>query len=319
MRSFGKIHSASSVSGTSRAFRTSERCVVRNRFLTVCCVIVDAPRMGRPVRSASSRAGGRSSSQSNPPCVVEPGVLARHGGVADVGVLAALGDRPVPDLVRLARHGRLDPALDLDGRRRRLDPAVDDEEERAGEEVPADDGDRDAGRRPQPAERAPPRSHYRVISRTSSLTVPAGTFTSTTSPTSRASSAFPIGLSTEIRFCLRSASWGETRGVDGLLVRLLVEDADVREDAGLRGVDLALVDDAGVRDGVLELGDPGLEMALGLLGRVVLGVLGEVALGAGLGDLLRDPGALDGPGVVELVLELLEPLGGEVNGGAHGV
>ena len=56
---------------------------------------------------------------------------------------------------------------------------------------------------------------------------------------------------------------------------------------------------------VLQIVDPGLEHALGLDGGVELGVLGEVAITPGLGDLLGDPGHVLVLHLVELGLELL--------------
>ena len=55
---------------------------------------------------------------------------------------------------------------------------------------------------------------------------------------------------------------------------------------------------------VLEVVDPGLEHALGLDGGVELGVLGEVAVTPGLGDLLGDPGHVLVLHLVELGLQL---------------
>src|SRR5690606_23531566 len=77
---------------------------------------------------------------------------------------------------------------------------------------------------------------------------------------------------------------GRDEGIGGLLLRLPVLDADRREDVDPGVVDLLLVHEAGAGDGLLELRDAGLVVALRFLRRVVLGVLREVTLGAGLGD-----------------------------------
>ena len=106
--------------------------------------------------------------------------------------------------------------------------------------------------------------------------------------------------------------------VGHLLAVADVLDGDPAEDEGLGGVDLGLVDDAGAGEDGFRLGDLGLEHALGLLGRVVLGVLAEVALVAGLGDLLGNGRPLHSLHVVQLVLELLEPFRGVVGYVRHG-
>src|SRR6185503_9229524 len=65
------------------------------------------------------------------------------------------------------------------------------------------------------------------------------------------------------------------------------------------------VDHLGGADLAVQLVDPALGEALLLAGRVVLGVLGEVAVGARLGDRLDDGGALDALEALELLLELV--------------
>src|SRR5262249_1450750 len=75
--------------------------------------------------------------------------------------------------------------------------------------------------------------------------------------------------------------------------------------------------DHGPGELLLEVVDPGLEHALGLDGGVELGVLREVAVAPGLGDLLGDPGHVLVLHLVELGLELVvaflrhgDPVGG---------
>ena len=54
---------------------------------------------------------------------------------------------------------------------------------------------------------------------------------------------------------------------------------------------------------VLEVGHARLGDALLLLGGVIFRVLGEIAMGPGVGDLLDDPRALDGLEMLDLGLE----------------
>ena len=73
---------------------------------------------------------------------------------------------------------------------------------------------------------------------------------------------------------------------------------------------LGRVDDLGPADLVLELGHLGLVEPLRLLGGMILGVLGQIAVLAGVRDLLDDARALLDLEAVQLGLELLEPLDG---------
>ncbi len=66
------------------------------------------------------------------------------------------------------------------------------------------------------------------------------------------------------------------------------------------------VDDLGVLEEVLELADPALHVALLVLGRVVVGVLLEVALLAGAFDLVGDLDPAAGGEIVELGLQPVE-------------
>ena len=91
-----------------------------------------------------------------------------------------------------------------------------------------------------------------------------------------------------------------------VLIVILVMDLDVAADVDLVCVSLVLIDDLCVLQDVLDLLDTGLDITLLVLRRVVLGVLGEVALLAGLTDLLGNFLSLIDLEVVQLVLELLE-------------
>ena len=70
------------------------------------------------------------------------------------------------------------------------------------------------------------------------------------------------------------------------------------------------VDDLGMGQLVLQLPLLGVEMPLALLGRVILGVLREVAVRAGLFDVLDVLGPLHLDDAVELLLELVVALFG---------
>ena len=76
--------------------------------------------------------------------------------------------------------------------------------------------------------------------------------------------------------------------------------------------------DLGAPQHVLELTDPGLLLALVVLGRVVAAVLLEVALVARSGDLLDDLLAPGAPEVVELGLQLVVGLLGQPDGALVG-
>src|SRR6202142_2943272 len=75
-----------------------------------------------------------------------------------------------------------------------------------------------------------------------------------------------------------------------------------------------LVDDRGVLDQRLEGLDPALDEGLLVLGVLVLGVLGQVAMFLGVVDPSGDFGAADLDHLVELRAELLETALGEVGG-----
>ena len=85
-----------------------------------------------------------------------------------------------------------------------------------------------------------------------------------------------------------------------------VLDYDGAADVDAVGGDILLGNDFDVLQDLLEFFDPGLDVALFVLGCIVLGVLGQVALFARFLDLLRDFLALDDLQLVQLVLVSLE-------------
>ena len=140
---------------------------------------------------------------------------------------------------------------------------------------------------------------------------PRGTSTVTTSPRLWPTSALPIGDSLESLSSVGSASaeptiWNFCESPDfwSLTWTLTPTETDV-------GVDVLLVDHGRAPQPLLELRDPLLEHRLLVLGVVVLGVLGDVAELARLLDPLGDLAPLHGRQVLELLLELLEPLRGD--------
>ena len=70
-------------------------------------------------------------------------------------------------------------------------------------------------------------------------------------------------------------------------------------------IQLALIDDLGIGDQVLEFGDLDLQQTLRLAGRFILGVFGQVALLAGLRDLRGNDRTL-GERFGEVGLDLVE-------------
>ena len=119
---------------------------------------------------------------------------------------------------------------------------------------------------------------------------PAGTRTTTFSPFFLPSRARPTGLSFEIRPSAGLASVEPTivnvSSPSGAL------DGDRRADLDVVG-GVVLVDDRGVLDQRLERLDPALDERLLVLGVLVLGVLGEVAVLLGVVDPVGDLGSLD--------------------------
>src|SRR6476661_7966425 len=102
-----------------------------------------------------------------------------------------------------------------------------------------------------------------------------------------------------------------------LAVRAL--DRDGRPDLDVVGR-MVLVDDRGVLDQRLERLDPSLDERLLVLGVLVLGVLGQVAVLLGVVDPVGDLGSLDRNHLVEFGAQLLEAVLGEVCGLAvHGL
>ena len=125
----------------------------------------------------------------------------------------------------------------------------------------------------------------------------------TFSPFFLPSRARPTGLSFEIRPSAGLAS-AEPTIVNVSLPSPLSTD-DGRADLDVVGR-VVLVDDRGVLDQRLERLDPALDERLLVLGVLVLGVLGQVAVLLGVVDPIGDLGSLDGDHLVELRAELLE-------------
>src|SRR3954471_1353212 len=90
---------------------------------------------------------------------------------------------------------------------------------------------------------------------------------------------------------------------DLLLVGVLVDQGHGRAELDGVAAQLGDVDHVGARELVLKLGDGALVERLLLLGGVILRVLGEVAMGARLRDLLDDPRTFDLLAVLEIGLE----------------
>ena len=140
---------------------------------------------------------------------------------------------------------------------------------------------------------------------------PAGTLTTTFSPFFLPSRARPTGLSLRDP-ALGGLGLGRADDRERLLA-VVALDLDGRADLDVVGR-VVLVDDRGVLDQRLERLDPALDERLLVLGVLVLGVLGEVAVLLGVVDPLGDLGPLDGDHLVELRAELLEAVLGEVGG-----
>ena len=75
---------------------------------------------------------------------------------------------------------------------------------------------------------------------------------------------------------------------------------------------MVLVDDRRVLDDRLEGLDPAFDERLLVLGVLVLGVLGQVAVFLGVVDAVGDLGTLDADHLVELLTELLEAIARQV-------
>src|SRR5699024_5088877 len=85
---------------------------------------------------------------------------------------------------------------------------------------------------------------------------------------------------------LEGVGLGAAHDVVFLGVLVLHLDGDVGAHRNAVHAQLALVDDLDVLDHLFQLGDTVLDQALGVLGLVVFAVLGQVAVAAGLFDLL---------------------------------
>ena len=146
--------------------------------------------------------------------------------------------------------------------------------------------------------------------------MPPGACTSAVSPSSLPISARAIGLEMLIRPCFRSASssptiWYLTISPESSSSSSTVAPNTTLPPASTDG----RVDDLGGRELAFDFLDAAFDEALAILGGVVLGVLGQVTLGARLGDRVDHPGALDGLELVQLGLELLGAAFGDGNGG----
>ena len=146
---------------------------------------------------------------------------------------------------------------------------------------------------------------------------PAGTETVTFSPFFLPSRARPTGLSLLIRPSVGLAS------VEPTMVKLCEPSGPSTLTVepiwtwSLRGV---LVDQRRVLDQRLDHLDPALDEGLLVLGVLVLGVLGEVAVLLGVVDPLGDLRPADGHHLLELVAELVEAVLADVGGlVVHGV
>ena len=134
---------------------------------------------------------------------------------------------------------------------------------------------------------------------------PDGTLTSTMSPSSWPRRHLPIGDDGEIRPDRGVRLLGGHDLVDGLLAVARVAHVDDRAEAHLAPRDPVEVDEGQRGHAAVELADARLQEALPLLGRLVLGVLAQVAVLARGQDLL---GELDLQLVVERPDLLLQPL-----------
>src|SRR5439155_16369848 len=95
-----------------------------------------------------------------------------------------------------------------------------------------------------------------------------------------------------------------------LLVGLLIGQRHRRAELDCRARQFRDIDDLGAGDLVLEFGEAAFEKALALATRAVLGVLRNVAVGAGLGDGADDGRTIDRFQPLRLVLQPSIPLDG---------
>ena len=154
------------------------------------------------------------------------------------------------------------------------------------------------------------RAYGAEIAATLSFSVPCGTATSIFSPFLRPSSARPTGrLVRDARRHGQRIGLGRADDHVGRLLAALVLDRDLAAERHGVARDLGRVDHAGGAQLLLELGDLVLEHRLLVLRVVVLGVLRDVAELARLADAVGDVATAFGRKGLELLLELLEPLG----------
>ena len=102
---------------------------------------------------------------------------------------------------------------------------------------------------------------------------------------------------------------GLALGHDGIFLHqcvLGIANGDDGEQEHLGGVYLAFVEQTGIGHEFLKFGDACLEVALSLLGGIILGIFGEVAFVASLSDGRRGSRTLDGDELMQFVLQFLE-------------
>ena len=133
--------------------------------------------------------------------------------------------------------------------------------------------------------------------------MPPGAWTSATSPATLPISARAIGELIEIRPVLQVGLVvaDDLVGHLGAAVLVLEIDRRAEHDAAI-GIERRRVDDLGGGELALDLQDAAFDEALLVLGRLVLGVLGQVALRARFGDRLDHGVALDRLQPVQLFL-----------------
>src|SRR3989344_2544944 len=101
--------------------------------------------------------------------------------------------------------------------------------------------------------------------------------------------------------------------VAGLLLGVLVDHRDGGAELHLAARQLGDVDHLGPRHAVFDVGDLAFDPALALLGRVILGVLGEIAVRARLGDRRNHGGPLDRLQTLQFFVQGLVALDGHRN------
>ena len=98
--------------------------------------------------------------------------------------------------------------------------------------------------------------------------------------------------------------------VAGLVLGVLVDDGDGGAELDLAARKPGDVDDLGTRHPVLDVGNLPLDPALAFLGRVILGVLREIAVRTCLGDGGNHSRPLQRLETLQIIVESLIALGG---------